>query len=110
MKARTFAFAGFVTGLLAASYLYWAFHRVTGAVLISDAHVWPQSFPYPDQWLGWWEKRLDAAHPVPPGSLKLEGEFRRIQACLLGWVGLSLIISFVSLVWLVILRKRVRDA
>jgi hypothetical protein len=110
MKARTFALVGFVTGLLAASYLCWAWHRVTGAVLISDAHVWPRPFPYPDQWLGWWEQRLDAAHPVSPGFIKLDGEFQRLQTYLSGWIGLSLIISFGSLVWLIILRKRDRDA
>jgi hypothetical protein len=110
MKARTFALVGFVTGLLAASYLCWAWHRITGAVLIADGHLWPRRFPYPDQWLGWWEQRLDAARPVPPGAMKLDGEFALLQFYLSCWIGLSLIISIASLIWLMILRKRDRDA
>jgi hypothetical protein len=110
MNARIFALLTFVLGLLVASYLCWAWHRLTGSVLMADGHLWPRPWPYPDVWLYHWEQQLDAARPTPPGTLKIHGEFALLQFYLSCWIGLSLIVSFGAFIWLMILKKRDRDA
>ncbi len=38
-----------------------------------------RGFPYPDGIIARWERALDAAHPIASDSLKIEGEFPRIE-------------------------------
>src|ERR1035437_6577635 len=111
MKARTFALFIFIIGLLVSSYLCWASHRVSETVLFNeDGKTWPRPWPYPDQWLWHWNQRLDAVHPAPPGSLKLEGELPRIRLYLSCWTWLFVITTLCSFIWWQILRRRRRDA
>lgn len=109
MKRQIIAWCSFLGGSLLASYLCWAFHRTTIAGLIDGAHQWPRPFPYPDRWLGWWEPKLDAAHPVSPGFIKLDGEWQRLQIYLAGMIILAAIVTLCGLIWLLILRRRTVD-
>jgi len=90
---------------LAAVYLFWAFHRTTGAVLIADGNLWPRPLPYPDQWLGWWEQKLDAAHPAPPGFMKLDGEWERLQMYLVCMTAIAVLLSLFGFIWLLMLKR-----
>jgi hypothetical protein len=106
MKARTITFLIFVIGLLVTGYLCWALHRSSLNVF---ANHWPRPWPYPDRWLEDWENQMDLARPSSPGTLKLDGEWQRQWIYLYGLIGLSLVVSFGSLIWSFILGKRNRD-
>jgi hypothetical protein len=56
--------------LVVALYLAWAHRR---AVYFIDLQDW--GFPYPDRAIIRLERWFDARRPVPPGSLKMHGEF-----------------------------------
>jgi hypothetical protein len=101
MRFRRFAICLFVAGLFATGYLYWARDRV-------DSTVRPnirQSWPYPDRWLFQWYQHLDAAHPVAPGEMKIEGELPRLQLYLDGLIGFSAVGTFICFFWLWNSRK-----
>jgi hypothetical protein len=68
-----------VWGLAAVAFLGWCQHRASFSVLFRDP-AWPRSWPYPDAWLARWYDRIDAEHPVPPGHVKLCGEWYRLQS------------------------------
>ena len=106
MKARAFALFVFVSGLLVASYLCWAWHRTTGSVFISDSALWPRPWPYPDGWLYRWEQHLDAARPALPGTIKLAGEWQLLHIYLSGWIVLSLLASCGSCIWFILKKRR----
>ena len=101
MKARRYALCLFIAGLLATGYLYWSFHRISNVAL---GHG--QSWPYPDPWLARWEQRLDAAHPASPGTIKLEGEFPRMEFYLEIWLGVAAVATLGCLAWAMSSQRR----
>ena len=105
MKAGRFAIWLCAGALLVTGYLGWAFHRVDVIAFVSERHSWP----YPDDWLVRWERYLDAAHPAPPGAVKLEGEIDRVRFYLVVWIVVSASIALGSFAWLMA-KKRKRVA
>ena len=82
-------------GVLPAAYSYWCSYRVSGAVFVSDKN-WPRPWPYPDDWLLRWEQRLNKARPMPPGTIKVEGEFPTIEETLVQWSRASFSVAAVA--------------
>src|SRR5262245_47758071 len=86
-----------VISLLAATYLGWCRHRISAEVFVHE-EAWPRPWPYPDGWLERWVREVDAAHPAPPGTIKVEAETERVRDWLavwavgaLGWAGVGTI-------------------
>jgi hypothetical protein len=101
MKAQTFALFTFVVGILATSYFGWALYRLSDVAMGHFSRSWP----YPDRLLIYWDGRLDAAYPAPPGFIKLDGEWQSLQICLYILIGLTGLIAFCGLIWLIYMRK-----
>ena len=84
-----------VIGLLGMLYFGWAFERTNGQTLVEDMGHWPRSFPYPDRWISDLDQHYDHLYPAPPGTIKLDGEFRRVRITILAMaavcVGLLLV-------------------
>jgi hypothetical protein len=64
--------------LICAAYLFWAWLRWDQWAIAHDTS-WPHGLPYPDQGLMALEHYYDQEHPAPRGSIKLTGEFSRVQ-------------------------------
>jgi hypothetical protein len=101
-----------VGGLLTAAYLGWAYHRMSDEILRSD-RAWPRPWPYPDNWLYQWERRLDAedrrrSAELGHTGLKMEGEELAVRIRVgAGAVG-GLLVTAVGIVpWAVRHRRRV---
>jgi hypothetical protein len=98
-----------VSGTLATAYLEWARYRFSAAVLMKD-RAWPRPWPYPDEWLLRYERRLNAADPAPPGTVKLEGEIETVREHLADWVNVSFAAAVVGAApWAVWLRWRLKN-
>ena len=97
MKTRIFALLAFLIGILATGYLCWALHR--SSINFFD-NQWPRPWPYPDNWLLVWEHEMDVANPVPPGFMKMDGEWQLQWKYLYGLIGLSSFIAFSGFIWL----------
>jgi hypothetical protein len=80
-----------VWGLTGSTYLAWCQHRVSFPVLMHDS-AWPRPSPYPDRWLARWYDRINAANPVPPGHVKMEGEWYELQARLRAYTLLPVVV------------------
>jgi hypothetical protein len=67
--------------ILASAYVAWGRIRVRadGPIIMGKSE---SSWPYPDHILLAMEQRLDQAHPAPPGTFKLHGEWGRVQIAL----------------------------
>jgi hypothetical protein len=78
----------FTVALLVSLYLTWAYHRA----MYEFIHDLEYRFPYPDPAINALERWFDARRPVPPGYLKLHGEYP-----LVGFVLGMLIVVGVSL-------------
>jgi hypothetical protein len=61
----------FTVALLVSLYLTWAYHRA----MYDFIHGLEYRFPYPDPAINALERWFDARRPVPPGCLKLHGEY-----------------------------------
>jgi hypothetical protein len=64
--------------LVCAIYCAWASHR-SELWLIAHDPSWPRAFPYPDHGVRALERYWDGARPPLPGTIKLHGEFPRVQ-------------------------------
>jgi hypothetical protein len=64
--------------LLCAGYLFWAWWRWDLWEIAHDAS-WPHGFPYPDKALMALEHYWNQANPAPRGTVKMTGEFSRVQ-------------------------------
>lgn len=111
MRLRILSAVLVVGGLLAAAYLGWAYHRMSYEVRRSD-RGWPRPWPYPDDWLHRWERRLDAADrrrsaELGHTGLKMEGEEYAVRL----QVGVGAVTAFLVAAaglapWAVRLRRR----
>jgi hypothetical protein len=61
-----------------AGYCAWAWHR-SDLWFIGHDPAWPHAFPYPDVCVRDLEAYWDRARPAPPGTIKMHGEFQRVQ-------------------------------
>ncbi len=77
----------------ASLYLAWGHHRAMYLYGFGLEH----GFPYPDPAINSLERWFDARRPVPPGSLKLHGEYP-----LVGFILGMLVLSLVSLAGLLV--------
>jgi len=94
-----------LSGLLSAVYLGWILHR--SRMFIADK-LWPRPWPFPDKLIEHWERWLDAAHPTPPGFIKVDGEWERLHFYLYCWIGLSIMVTMCGIVWIGVLRHKER--
>jgi hypothetical protein len=91
--ARAIVSGLFAIALLASLYLVWAHHRAMYEFVYGLDH----GFPYPDPAINALLRWFEARHPVPPGTLRLHGEYPRV-----GFVLGILVLVFMSLSgWLV---------
>lgn len=76
----------FVVVFLASAYLAWGRYRAIAMTMYVQRL--PHRFPYPDGAINALERWFDARRPVPPGTLKLHGEYPRV-GLVLGMLGLG---------------------
>lgn len=67
---------------LALVLLGFGWQRISSLEAFRDPK-WPRPFPYPDRLLYRLERYYDAKYPAPPDSIKIHGEFPRVQFALL---------------------------
>jgi hypothetical protein len=101
VKTQRLALILFIIGFLATSYLFWAHQRIPN-VVFAKMKPWP----YPDEWLLQWERQLDAAHPTPPGTIKIEGEIPRMEMYLNGGTYFFGTLTLSCFVWILISSRR----
>ena len=80
-----------VMGGASTSYFCWAWHRVSGSVLVHDDH-WPRGNPYPDRWLAELNDWYDRRYPAPPRTIKIHGELDRVRLTVFACIVLSAIV------------------
>jgi hypothetical protein len=83
-----------IPALLGVICCTWSLHRTSDAVLSFDP-FWPRPWPYPDQWLAALNDWYDARNPPPPDSLKIHGEWGRVQA--------TVAMAIISCFWLLVI-------
>ena len=105
MKARTIALGILFLGFLATSYLLWAQHRVTPAVLTAEGHLWPRPWPHPDRWLVRWEMRIGEAQAKSLSTLAISEELPLLRQYLTIGVDVSLAITLGAFIWWLFLRS-----
>jgi hypothetical protein len=72
--ARTAVSVVLAAVLAVTIYVAWAHYRVR----YFSYYTFDKDFPYPDPWIGALYRWFDVRNPVPPGSLKVHGEFPRV--------------------------------
>lgn len=86
-------------GLLTAAYLGWARYRISDPVSVEPG--WPKPWPYPDEWVLRWVRRL--CHDP---ALRSEGKTEVARRRLAGWATAGLAVAALGSMPLAIWYRR----